>query len=86
MPTNTLYLAVQPLIHLNSGLTEQVMTVHPNREYATEFSPEEVNDYIQMFDDRANRHLVGGNVTGYRLIQQQLPNGRLVVTVLQDVR
>jgi hypothetical protein len=86
MPTNTLYLAVQPLIHLNSGLAEQVLTLHPNREFATEFSPEEVNNYILMFGDRANRHLVGGNVIGYRLIPVPLPNGRVLVTVLQDVR
>ena len=37
MPSNELYLTVLPLIHLGNGLTEQSLTVFPDRNFATEF-------------------------------------------------
>ena len=55
MASNKLYLAVLPMVHLAAnqyGLTEQVITLLPGREHATEFFPDEVNEYISIFDRR----------------------------------
>jgi hypothetical protein len=97
MPTNRLYLAVLPLIHLSSpapvlpflprgirGITEQVLTLFPDKTFATEFYPEEVDSYIQVFNQNTNQ-LSGGHVTHYNLIKQPTDDGRVVVMVEQYV-
>ena len=65
-----LYLAVLPMIHA-TGLTEQVLTLFPSREFATEFFPEEVDGYILTFTNRANKYLTGGHVQGYEVEKQR---------------
>ena len=52
--SNELYLAVLPLIHMSSGLTEQTLNLFPDRDFATEFFPDEVEAYMSMFQTRAN--------------------------------
>ena len=46
--TNELYLTVLPIIHMGQafGLTEQVLTLFPDRNFATEFFPDEVEGYV----------------------------------------
>ena len=39
MPSNELYMVVLPLMHINTGQTEQTLTLFPDRNLATEFSP-----------------------------------------------
>ncbi len=66
---NILYLVVLPLIHLDTGRVEQTLTLLPDRSFATEFFPEEVDGYEAMFRNRI-KNLVGGRVTGYSLSRQ----------------
>ena len=72
MPTNDLYLAVLPLVHLgeNYGRTEQVLTLFPNKDFATRFYPEDVDNYITMFKYRADNYLTGGRVLRYEFIKE----------------
>jgi hypothetical protein len=81
---NVLYLVVLPLIHMDTGRVEQTLTLLPDRNFATEFFPEEVDGYEVMFRNRI-KHLVGGRVTGYSMSRQSIPNGRIVVKVEQNV-
>ena len=83
--SNDLYLVVLPLIHLSTGLAEQTLTLLPNRELATEFFDDEVNDYILMFKNRADKYLTGGHVTGYQIEPQPVGNRRVIVRVIQNV-
>jgi len=68
--TNELYLVVLPLIHLTErvGLTEQVLTLFPEKRYATKFFPEQVDTHISLFQNRTG-NLSGGHVTGYEVMQ-----------------
>jgi hypothetical protein len=91
MPTNKLYLSVLPMIHLGNpsfpsfGLTEQMLTVFPDRNLATEFYPDEVDGYIETFRHRAEDYLVGGHVKRYEFIKEPTKDGRVVVLVVQHV-
>ena len=88
MSSNELYLVVLPLIHLGTsefGRTEQVLTVLPGRDLATEFFPEEVDGFVATFRNRLNL-LTGGHVTGYEIQSEATSNGRVVVRVIQNVR
>jgi hypothetical protein len=87
MASNELYLAVLPMVHLGMnqyGLTEQVITLLPDRKQATEFFPDEVQDYLNIFD-RRTQYLVGGHVTGYSYEKLTTQNNRVVVKVYQHV-
>jgi hypothetical protein len=103
MPTNTLYLAVLPIIHLThfSGppvlpflrpggtvqapqVTEQVLTLFPDRNFATKFYPDEVELYINFFS-QVVQSLTGGHVSGYQVTAQPTDDGRVVVMVEQYV-
>ena len=81
---NELYLTVLPLIHLNTGATEQVLTLTPDRTSATEFFPDEVDTYIGFFKNR-EQYLVGGHVTGYTLTKERTVQGLFVIRVTQNV-
>ena len=90
MPTNDLYLAVLPLIHLTPvgplgfGLTEQTLTLLPGRELATEFHKDQVEGFIATFEKRT-KYLTGGHVTGYDIHREPTEDGRVVVRVVQHV-
>jgi len=87
MPSNILYLTVLPVVHLAAnqyGLTEQVITLMPRQELATEFFPDEVQDYVNIFE-RRTQYLIGGHVTGYSFEQVKTITGRVVVRVYQHV-
>ena len=87
MPTNDLYLAVLPMVHLSErfGLTEQFLTVFPNREFATEFFADEVDTYVSTFERRANKYLIGGHVKSYSFHKEPASDGRVIVRVVQNV-
>ena len=85
---NELYLAVLPLIHIGLnqyGLTEQTLTLFPDREFATKFFEDEVETYILAFQRRANKYLTGGHVTGYDVFPEKTQDGRVIVRVVQHV-
>src|ERR1700734_3583070 len=84
--TNTgLYLAVLPLVHMSTGHTEQTLTLYPDRSFATEFMPDEVEGYVTFFEERARRFLVGGHVIGYEFHREPTEDGRVLVKVVQIV-
>ncbi len=88
---NELYLAVLPLIHvsvnqvLGFGLTEECLTLFPDRNFATEFHPEQVESYITTFEGRANKYLTGGHVSKYEVVREKTDGGRVIVKVIQHV-
>ena len=82
--SNVLYFAVLPMIHLGDGLAEQVLTMHPDRNFASEFFPDEVDTYIAMFM-RRTKYFTGGHVTGYDCQKEPAENGRVIVRVTQNV-
>jgi len=89
MATNELYLAVLPLVHvtlnqvLGYGLTEQTLTLFPDKNFATEFFPDDVDNYILIFQARADKYLVGGHVKGYTFTKEPTDDGRVIVRVTQ---
>ena len=85
MEGNELYLTVLPIIHISTGLTEQILTLHPDRNFATEFFPDEVENYANLFRSRASAYLIGGHVTRYDVAPEPLANGRVIVHVVQYV-
>jgi hypothetical protein len=85
MANNEMYLVVLPQIHLNSGLAEQILTVLPNRDFATEFFGEEVDGYLLMFQNRT-KYFSGGHVKGYTFEKEAVGDeGRVIVKVIQNV-
>jgi hypothetical protein len=70
---------------MNTGATEQTLTLYPDRKLATEFLPDEVDSYVDFFEERATRHLVGGNVLGYEFRPEPTDDGRVIVKVVQIV-
>jgi hypothetical protein len=91
---NELYLAVLPIVHvsinqvLGYGLTEQTLTLFPDKNFATEFFLDEVDSYIDAFNWRANKYLVGGHVVRYDCEKEEVEgrSGRVIVRVMQHVR
>jgi hypothetical protein len=50
MPTtNELYLLVLPLVHMSNGLTEQTLTLFPDRNFASHFDGDDVDNFISFF-------------------------------------
>jgi hypothetical protein len=87
MPSNELYLVVLPLIHMGPqfGLTEQALTLLPDRNFATQFFPDEVDIYIDVFKSRADLYLKGGHVKRYDFQKEPTEDGRVIVRVIQNV-
>jgi hypothetical protein len=89
MADKVFYLAILPLIHMgrtNFGATEEILTLFPNRESATEFYPDEVRGYVAAFERSAKRFLRGLHVAGYDVQILPTENGRVVVRVVQHVQ
>lgn len=86
MPSNELYLAVLPTINVGNsfGLIDQFLTLFPDRNFATEFFPDEVEGYIAAFRNRIPR-LTGGHVKSYDIRQENTGDGRVIVKVIQNV-
>ncbi len=85
MTKNVLYLAVLPVVHLDNGRTEQILTLFPDKGFATEFQPNDVDTYIGFFQLRAKTILSGAPVTGYEFSKLPGVNGRVIVQVIQNV-
>jgi|HubBroStandDraft_4_1064222.scaffolds.fasta_scaffold432516_1 hypothetical protein len=64
---------------------EQIMTVFPNKEFATRFFPDEVEKYVQAFAKVASSSLTGGHVKGYEYFTEPMPDGRVIIGVVQNV-
>jgi hypothetical protein len=85
MASNELFLAVLPLANLGTGQTGQYITLFPDRGFATEFFPDDVDDYIGFFQARLGKYLTGGHVKGYEFHKEATDDGRFVVRVTQNV-
>jgi hypothetical protein len=83
-PSNVLYLAVLPIIHIETGATEQVLTLYPDKKFASEFFPDEVDNFISMFT-RRTKFFTGGHVVSYDCQKETTPSGRVIVRVGQYV-
>jgi len=83
---NELYLAVLPLVHYSRFFAgeryEEVMTLVPDRNFATEFLPNEVDRYIQTFRNAAEEKL-GGPIRLYHYEKHNTADGRVYVVVMQ---
>ena len=88
---NVLYLAVLPIIHtsLNQqfgfGLTEEILTLFPDKNFATEFFADEVDGYIDTFNNRT-KYMTGGHVAGWEVHKEPTADGRVIVKVIQHVK
>ncbi len=69
-PDNPLYLAVLPLVHYSrafGGATyEEVMTLVPDRNFATEFGADVVDLYINTFISASDEKFTGRTFRGYK--------------------
>jgi hypothetical protein len=89
--TNELFLAVLPLVHVTAspyfgfGLTEQTLTLFPDRSFATQFFADEVDNYILVFQSRAEKFLLGGHSKRFEFFKEEESNGRVIVRVVQYV-
>lgn len=83
--SNILYLSVLPTISLGTGATEQVLTMFPNKNFASEFFPDEVDTYIALFMNRT-KYFSGGHVASYDCHKEVVSNGRVIVRVTQNVK
>ncbi|HTX76973.1 MAG TPA: hypothetical protein VMD29_12265 [Terracidiphilus sp.] len=84
---NVLYLTVLPMVNVGStnfGLVDQVLTLMPDKNFATPFFPDEVSLYVQTFKNRL-KYFIGGHVIGYEFYEEPRPDGRLIVRVIQNV-
>jgi len=65
---------------------EQVLTLFPIRELATEFFEEEAYEYLRDFQAVADKYLRGGHVIDYEYGLEKTDDGRFVVQVIQNVK
>jgi hypothetical protein len=86
---NELYLTVLPLVHFSKFFAgehiEEVMTLVPDRNFATEFFADEVDNYIRTFEAAANEKFTGGHVKSYKFEKKTTEEGRIYVVVTQNV-
>jgi len=88
--SNELYLAVLPLIHISNnhilgfGLTEEVLTLFPHRDFAGKFAERDADVAIQTFLAR-QKYLTGNAVIGYDLFKEPVPGGLFIVRVIQHI-
>ncbi len=89
--SNVLYLAVLPIIHTSPtqqfgfGLTEEILTLFPDEDFATRFFEDEADNYITIFDNRT-KYMIGGHVAGWEIHKEPTADGRVIVKVIQHVR
>ncbi|MGA9670404.1 MAG: hypothetical protein WBQ94_14420 [Terracidiphilus sp.] len=84
---NELFFVVLPQIFVGGnqhGLTNEVLTLLPELNFATRFFPDEVNTYIATFQNRL-KYMTGGHVKSYDIYKEEQDDGRIVVRVVQNV-
>jgi hypothetical protein len=84
---NEFYVTVLPIIHMGKtefGKTEEIITLFPDRNFATEFFPDEVEAYVATFRNRLN-YITGGHVKKWQVFTEATATGRVIVRVIQYV-
>jgi len=66
------------------GRTEETLTLFPDRNFATEFFPDEVESYVATFKNRI-QYLIGGHSKNYEVFSENTDDGRVIVRVVQHV-
>jgi hypothetical protein len=85
--SNELYMAVLPMVHLGInqyGLTEQVITLLPDRKQATDFFPMRFRTTSTSSSEEPSTSSVGTSL-GTHLNRSRLTLGRVIVRVYQHV-
>ena len=82
--SNELFLVVLPTISLANGKVEQILTLLPERNFATVFFRDEVDQFVRMFQNRTD-YLVGGHVKSYDFKYEETESGRVIIKVTQNV-
>ncbi len=84
---NELYLAVLPLMRMfdSTQPVEEYLTFFPDKNFATNFFPDEVERTILLLKRRL-QNLTGGHVIGYDIEQEPTEDGRFIIKVTQNVR
>jgi hypothetical protein len=84
---NKLYFGIFPQIVVSGngfGRTEEILTLVPDKNFATAFFPDQAETYIQVFKNRES-YLGGGHVAGYSITKLPASEGRVYIQVLQNV-
>jgi hypothetical protein len=83
---NELYLAVLPMIRMfDSPLpVEEFLTLYPDRNFATNFFPDEVDFFLNLIKRRSG-NLTGGHVVRYEFSVEPTEDGRKIIKVIQIV-
>jgi len=85
MAQNILYLAALPLLNLGPfPRVEEWFTLYPDRDFATQFFPDELALYLAKFTSLVQQ-LRGGRVHSYDISTEEAGNGRVIVRVVQNV-
>ena len=87
---NVLYLAVLPLIPFGHFFALQepareYLTLVPSASFATEFFEDEVDGFINAFNQRTP-DLIGGHIVGFSYFKERTFKGRIRVKVVQHVQ
>jgi hypothetical protein len=72
-----LFFVVMPQISLSPsayGKVDRVLTLLPDKTFASEFLPQEVDGYMLVFQHR-QKYFLGGDVTGYSYEKIRTPSG-----------
>jgi hypothetical protein len=83
---NELYLGVLPLMRMfdSPQPIEEFLTLYPDKNFATNFFPDEVTRTTDLLRKRL-LNLTGGHVIGYDLEEEQTEDGRFIIKVIQHV-
>lgn len=73
------------LLGVTAGAVEERLTLLPDKNFATEFYPDELPYYVQVLN-RTTQFLIGGHVVGYDITEEDGHDGRKIVKVVQHVR
>lgn len=85
MADNVLYLAALPLFYVGPmPRAEEAFTLYPERDFATQFFPDELDRYLPKLSGLILQAR-GGRVQGYDIFQEDAGNGRVIVRVVQHV-
>lgn len=83
---NELYLAVLPLVRIPDTMypVEDVLTLYPNRDFATNFFPDEVDFFVKLMRRRF-QNMMGGHVVNYEIELEPTDDGRTIIKITQIV-
>jgi hypothetical protein len=84
---NELYLCALPLMRIfdSPQPIEEFLTLYPDKNFATNFFPDEMTRTMDLLKRRL-LNMAGGHVIGYDVEQEPTEDGRFIIKVIQHVR